>query len=129
MVGLRPDDPLRGADNTESINMRLPTGWDDAGEPSVFKKFLRAKIWQFQEGGTYPFTLSVITQLDFTSDTHSSYTETFTADADKEFEQKLLVNKAKALQFVFQNNVLHEVPCITGYEYEVAFPYRQEIKE
>jgi hypothetical protein len=127
---LERDDQYDAADNAYAINMVLPAGWDHGGEPSVYKKFLREKTWQFETSTFSAFVLTIKTMLDFGTATHSSFTQTFSASTTKELSTKLLGGqKARAIQFEFSNNVLYEVPQISGYEYEVVFPYRGDIKE
>jgi len=130
-------------DNTEAINWELPVPWDHSDEPSVFKLFLRLKTWMFANpeeflGGVLKdgsaaggFTLVVETFLNFGTTVHSLFNQVFSAITTLEvgFTKLKGGQKAQAMQVKYSNNTRGESPVVTGYEYEVTFPYRPEGKE
>lgn len=120
------------ADNTKAIDFDLPTSWDHANEPSVFKKFLRLKTWMLSaQNFIGAFTLRIRSYFEFQSTTsHSDFEETFSASTVIEQTHKLKAGQnARSMKLRFSNNVLHECPVITGYEYETKNVYRPEIKK
>lgn len=120
-------------DNTKPIAMTLPLEWDHAEEPSVFKKFLRMKTWVNSPANFIgAFTLKVRTYLNFSkAAAHTEIDQTFSSSTQTQSGPDKLrgAQRVRALQFEFSNNVAKEKPIITGYEYEVVYPYRGEMKE
>jgi len=128
------NDLYDAADNTQPIDFDVRAQWDSAEQPSVYKKFLRERTWQMNEGNFISlqmnednfvaFTLALSTYLEYsTAATDTSLNQSFSTSTTKQVRSKLKAGKARALQVAFANSTLHEAPRITGYELEVAIPF------
>jgi len=118
-------------DNTDAITFKYRTPWETAGEPSVFKKFLRQKTWLDDPtlvDGDFTLTHNIYKGFDVSS-ASSTYDKTFTASTTKNKTGKLNNSKARSLQIEFTNSTIKEAPRITGYEYETLLPYKLNIKK
>jgi len=109
------------------IRMVFRPQWDFLDEPCLDKEFLRAIVWSISAAPFIPFELTVKTYRNFNteaSDTVAVVTFSSASEVDKQID--LVLNRSKALQFEFSNERRLECPHITGYEIEVALPYRKE---
>lgn len=114
-------------DHNKAILNKIRTGGLHLDEPSLFKEFLRYKLYQFRTKSFIPFTLLLRTYKDWiTSTVHSESSMRFDASTTKEIESKLKVEKARALSFELTSSTAHECPRITGYEIAVAAPYMKD---
>jgi hypothetical protein len=145
------DDSSDYADHTEAIDFEYDTNWESLGEPTVPKKFLRLKIHSFDTEGNFEspaFSLDMKIQKDYNdidlgniqfdfggSNGESGWGASSWGDASwgavprKFVKTKLPTGKSKCTKLRFTNNSLHENVLITNYEFEIATPYRTEIKD
>lgn len=140
------------ADHAASISFIYKSNWETFGEPSIFKKWLRCKIHSLDASlddfESESFTLNLETELDYTPGVPSTQLEfdfsgsqsggwgidawgLFSWGATRLTSQlsKLKSTKAKSLRLIIKNNNLLENVLISGYEFEVATPYKEFIKE
>lgn len=123
------EDIYEAADNTLPIPWESAPQWDHAGEPSVPTTFLRQKTWIADPTllfGDVTFTVESYCDFDLTQ-VDSTYTQEFNTTT-RELQDKLLPGKARAILFKWINNVLHQRPRMSGYEYEIELPYEINIK-
>lgn len=137
-------------DHHQAIRYLYSTQWDDEGEPSVFKKALRFKM--YSEGSQVSdFTLKCRTERDHNEGlAHSSWEFVFGTASESggggygvepygvapygspvtgERRVKLRTGKHKSIRYVFENETHNENVAISGYEYEKAGPYEIQMKE
>lgn len=122
-----------------------------AGSPTVPKKFLRLKVHSLDGSAndfeSSSFTLDIKTEIDYISNTSSELTLDFGSEGSNGWgadewgkfpwgssrllaaKSKLKSVKAKSIRTIFTNSAIHENILISGYEYEVAGPYKNIIKE
>lgn len=144
---LRTVDPYDFADHGAPISWEYSFHWESLGEPSVFKKFLRLKIFALEivENDSYTVgirteanytegLLSTDSQLKFGEDDSFGYgiSEYGTAPYGDPVEQskkiKLKSDHLNSMRILLSNSELHRNVIVTGYELEVAAPFK-DIKE
>lgn len=141
------DDFTDYTDHNKSIKFTLVTSWESLGEPTLFKKFIRSKTFIRDSAKALEcpeFTLKLYLRKDFTdydigpvelkSGQLGGWGSTIWGQSlwgDRGFEgiRTKLLGKAKSLAFHYENENVNENVLITGIAYEIAAPYRQEIKE
>lgn len=139
------------ADHAEAIEAEYKTHWETLGEPSVFKKFLRLKLHSLDAAvndfETQLFKLNVTTEINY------SDVPVFTHEFDfgngstggwgsnpwgafpwgdvrlSSIKTKLGVNKARSMRLIFENNTVNKNFLLSGYELEVAAPFRIMLKD
>lgn len=137
------------ADHVGQVEFKYDTNWESLGEPSVAKKFLRIKLYAFDNDETFEspkFSLTTVLQKDyFDSDlggidftfgekvlgyANSAWDNFNWGDTtESKRKSKLPTGKAYCLKVKFTNSNVNENVLLTKYELEVATPYRLEIKE
>lgn len=137
------------ADHVNHIDFKYETNWESLGEPTIPKKFLRLKIYSFDNDETFEspkFDLVASLQKNFFESDLGSIKFNFgTAvsgwgltewgdfawgDATQsKLKSKLPTGKAACLKIRFLNENINENILLTKYELEIASPYRMEIKE
>lgn len=143
----RRDDFTDYADHNAPINFSMITSWESLGEPTLFKKFIRAKTFIRDSAKSIEcaeFTLDLYLRKDFTDYDlgpvqlysgqlggwgRTSWGEGLWGDRGFEGIKTKLFGKAKAIAFHYSNKNVNENVLISGIAYEIAAPYRQEIKE
>ena len=138
------------ADHNVAINFSYKSHWEAAGEPSVYKKFLRIKVHALDgtigDFETDKFSLDITTEHDYSQVTEASLSLDFSGGAEgwgqspwgqfiwgearlEQLTSKLSSKKAKALRVIFTNTNIQENILISGYELEIAAPFDLQIKE
>ena len=137
-------------DNMEPIQFSYTTSWEALEEPTLFKKFLRVKLYAFDSEGDFEspsFMLNAdikknysdsstgTIQLDFGAGVAGGWgaapwgSATWGSNVLETLKTKLPTGKAKALAINFNNKNINENVLLSGYELEIAGPYKKEIKE
>jgi hypothetical protein len=136
------------ADDGIAIQTKVHPQWEDGGEPSVFKKILRVKIYNMLKDVLQPtFSMSVKTEIDYQyGATHSDFVADFGSVSSLGYgygswgifawgspatifkTYKLRNSKVKTLRFLFEHNRVNEKFAISGWEYEMVAAYRKEMK-
>ncbi len=137
------------ADHHLPIAFKLGTQWLDAGEPSVFKVFLRLKAYNLlRQFLAARFTLNVKVERDFQKDStwfsfplnfgqgssagwgyFSWGTAQWGTPKKQSQKKKLRTGKAQSIRFVMENSELHQKVAISAWETEVTAPYSTAIKD
>ena len=141
------DDFTDYTDHNKAIKFKFVTSWESLGEPTLFKKFIRAKTFIRDSAKSLEskeFTLDLYLRKDFTDydigpiSLHSgqlggwgrtNWGESLWGDRGFEGISSKLFGKAKAIAFHYSNENVNENVLISGIAYEIAAPYKQEIKE
>ena len=141
------DDFTDYADHNQPVKFSLITSWESLGEPTLFKKFIRAKTFIRDSAKALEcneFTLNLYLRKDFTDYDigpvelksgqlggwgRTEWGKGLWGDRGFEGIRTKLFGKAKAIAFHYNNENLNENVLISGIAYEIAAPYRQEIKE
>lgn len=139
------------ADHNAAISISYKTHWETLGEPAVYKRFRRIKVYGVDvslnnfESST-GFGLTVTTEHDYDVSSESTITMDFTGGSLGwgnsgwgnfpwgesrlySIKNKLKSRKTRALRIAFANNTINENVLISGYELDVVAPFRLEIKE
>ena len=126
------------ADNVEAISCYWKSAWDFLGEASILKSFLALRIFSTEEVQN-AFTLGVKTEINWIKDTQSSLTvavgsggygedrwdlDAYGSPVEPTLTRKLNNNRVKSLRVVFENSEAQKNISVTGYELEVAAPYK-----
>jgi len=131
-------------DNTVPVEFSYSPQWEALGEPSVFKKFLTARIFSLEELANNELDLTVTGEANYISGVSE-----FTYDANfgpagygqsdygdvgygDQFEpairHRLGHKKYRSMRLIFENENDQENVIVTGWELEIAAPYRPQIK-
>lgn len=149
---LQNSSPYDYADHTEAISFIYKSPWLTLGEPSVFKKFLRAKIHSYDttvddfENDT--FTLRMQSEHDYdTGKQWMDITYDFSGGAIgwgqtpwgefiwgetrlSQLKKKMASKKVKSLRVILTNSTIYQNVLISGLEFQVALPYsNNQLKE
>lgn len=137
-------------DHNAAINFTYKTNWESLQEPTLPKKFLRLKMYAMDSDETFEsssFSLSVKVQRNYIKDDVGTLvmdfaglsgggwgvapwgTSTWGSNILQGLKTKLPSGKTRSLLLNFENNNANENVLISGYEMEIATPYRTEIKE
>ena len=126
------------ADNVEAIDCYWKSAWDFLGEASILKSFLALRVFSTEEAQN-AFTLGVKTEINWIKDTESSLSiavgsggygddrwdlDAYGSPVEPTLTRKLNNNRVKSLRVVFENAEHQKNILITGYELEVAAPYK-----
>lgn len=139
------------SDHQSGISWTYKTHWESMGEPALFKKFLRLKVFSLYsdiiDGEATPYTLDISTEFNYVTPAElGSFTMDFSNGSSgwgngswgsfpwgdsalAEIKGKLKVIKSRAIRLIFTNDTPLENVIISGYELEAAVPYRPFIKE
>jgi hypothetical protein len=138
------------ADHEDPIEFSYKSHWETLGEPSMFKKYRRIKIFSLDaslddfESESFEIIMGV--QNDYIDFNVSDHTFDFGGGAAGwgspawgEFswgevrlftlKHKLNQKRSKAARVTFTNNKVNENVLVSGYELDIVTPYKPEIKE
>lgn len=137
-------------DHDAAINFSYSTLWEAGGQPSLYKKFLRLKMYSldgdYRDGEIIPFSVDVAfqfnyipndigtTNLDFTGGGFGYGDDAYSDDAYGssnllEVVKRCPATKCRSFRMIFTNNELLENILISGYELELAVPFQNYVKE
>jgi hypothetical protein len=137
-------------DHDAAISFTYTTHWETAGEPAVFKKFLRLKVYALDHTlGDFEmdsFTLTVNVYGNFLTNSLGNATLDFSGGALgwgafewggvpwgeillPDLKNKLLSKKLRSQQLQFTNSTAKENILISAYELEMVAPYKPFMKE
>jgi hypothetical protein len=126
------------ADNASSIDFYWISAWDFFGEASVLKNFLAIRMFSTEDASS-EFDLVVETQVNWIKEPYSTLSVTiggggygqdqwnvdpWGSPSEPTLTRKLNNNRVKSLRVVFRNSELQKNILLTGYELEVATPYK-----
>lgn len=126
------------ADNTAALDAYWKSPWDFMGEASILKSFLAIRIFSTEEVEN-EYTITLKTERDWIKDTETEVTvdvgaggygvdrwdlDAYGSPADPTTTKKLNNNRIKALRVIFQNSEMQKNFLVSGYELEVAAPYK-----
>lgn len=148
---LRAGNTYDYADHSDAISFVYKSNWETLQEPSRFKKWLRLKIHSLDASlddfESEDFSLSIQTEADYIPVTSTDITMDFSGSQDGGWGldpwglfswgatrltsrlSKLKPVKAKSLRLIIQNSDRLENVLVSGYEFEIAAPYQDFIKE
>ena len=126
------------ADNTGAIDAYWKSPWDFMGEASILKSFIAIRIFSTEEVEN-EYTIELKTERDWIHDTETEVTvdvgaggygvdrwdlDAYGSPADPTSTKKLNNNRVKSLRVIFQNSEMQKNFLVSGYELEVAAPYK-----
>ena len=138
------------SDHTSPVRFSYDTNWESLQDPTIFKKYLRLKIYSFDQNEDFEsdfFDLDVSIQKNYIDTDTGSINFDFGkaagngwgenpwgkepwGDAPLNFlKTKLPTGKSKCLKLRFKNVDVNENVLISKYELEIAAPFKTEIKE
>jgi len=138
------DDAWDYQDNTGAISFSYSNQWEALGEPSVLKRFLSLRLFSLEDVLNNALMLTVKTEADYVAGaTKANFSYDFSADGYGASEygnepygdtfalvqkHKLSNGRFRALRAIFENQRPQENVLITGWELEIAAPYKQAFK-
>lgn len=139
------------ADHEEAISAEYKTHWETLGEPSMFKKFMRLKLFSLDASvaafETQLFKITTVVEHDFSDVPVFSHVFDFGngstggwgengwglfpwGDARlTQLKTKIAPMKAQSLRIIFSNSELNKNFLLSGHELEVSAPFAPAIKE
>ena len=143
---LKNRDEFDYADNVSGVDFTYKTNWYSNGQPSVFKRWPRLKVFGISTTSGSENLLSIQTEADYVADVTRNDTSVDLASAGAGYGNnqygnapygdnvqpnfKVKLNgKYKSMRILFSNSTVHQNIELTGWELEIATPYRLEIKE
>jgi len=129
-------------DHNQAITFTYKSPWDFFGEASVLKNYLILRVFT-TDIVPNNFTLDCETELNFVPNNPiSEFTLNVGADGygvtpygsfygdpqDSSVKHKISNGRAKSIRMIFRNDEPQTDLVITGYEFEVATPYKPAIK-
>lgn len=126
------------ADNNGAIDAYWKSPWDFMGEASILKSFIAIRIFSTEEVEN-EYTIELKTERDWIHDTETEVTidvgaggygadrwdlDAYGSPADPTSTKKLNNNRVKSLRVIFQNSEMQKNFLVSGYELEVAAPYK-----
>ena len=135
------------SDHNEAIEFKAITAWDSLTEPTVFKKFLRLKTFITDTNTVFEgssFKLDLYLRKNFSTFDYGpislesgslggwgtgAWGQTFFGDVGQEGIRTKMFGKAKSMALHFENKTINENILISGFAYEIAAPFKPEIKE
>ena len=126
------------ADNTAAISCYWKSAWDFLGEASILKSFLAVTVFST---GTVEndFTLTFRSEVNWVPDTKSEVTlqigtggygvdrwdlDPWGSPVEPTYSRKLNNNRVKSIRAVLVNDEMQKNIGVTGYEFEIAAPYK-----
>lgn len=133
-------------DNTDPITWEYYTAWYNGGEPSVFKRVTRLKVYTIPKTSASDTTLTVNTEKDYTEGftkniltmdlsgagggySVNPYGTSSYGDIDIPNVKTKLNGKFKSIRVIFSNSQDERNVELNGWELEVFMPYGAMIKE
>lgn len=126
------------ANNNSAISCYWKSAWDFLGEASILKSFISVSI--FSTGATEnDFSLTFQTEVNWIPDMKSEVTVSIGASGygvdpygtgpygsptEPTYVRKLNNNRVKSIRAVFTNSEMQKNINVTGYEFEIAAPYK-----
>lgn len=135
------------SDFNQPITTSMITSWDSLGNSSVFKKYIRLKVFctdshQAFEGNSFKLNLYLRSNFDNTDIGPieldpgvfggwgiAEYGKFAWGSRDFKGIRTKLFGKSKAIALHFKNDTINENILMSGYAMEIAAPYKPEIKE
>lgn len=137
-------------DHDAAIVFSYSSPWEAGGQPSLYKKFLRLKLYSlegdYKDGEIIPFSVVATYQFDFVPNNIGTSSLNFTggglgygddAYSDDAYGSSNLLEvvarlpstKCRSLRLILSNSTLLENILISGYEFEIVAPFKGFIKE
>ena len=137
-------------DHDQPIEFTYRTHWETAGEPAIFKKFLRLKVYSLdptlQDFEMDTFQLTMNQYGNFLVDSIGEVTLDFSGGNEgwgeagwgevpwgesllPDIKTKLNSSKLRSVQFKFSNSNYKENVLLSGYEVELNAGYKTHLKE
>ena len=117
-------------DSGNAIDFTYSFAWEHLNEPSIFKKFIRTRIYSLHatEPDMTSFNLTLTTQKDFnTSNTYTSIVnDTMTVGTPKTYKFKGMKSLAQRIKIT--NGTMNENISISAIDIEMTAPFK-DIKE
>lgn len=135
------------SDHNEAISFDALTAWDSLGDPNIFKKYLRMKVFITDTNlnfETANFKLDMYMRRNFSSldlgpiELESGYLGGWGVNEWGNFQwgdvglegiRTKMFGKARSMALRFKNETINENILISGISFEVASSYNPEIKE
>lgn len=131
-------------DEDAAISQSYKSGWEAAGEPSVFKKYMKLRCFQLEETPNSNPTITLKQEVDFNAEVTQAQTS-FTVFGlgygvsgygtepygDAGFyssERELADGHFVSSRFVFENEEHQTNSIISGWEVEMVAPYEPRFK-
>jgi len=133
-------------DHVNGIDFKYKTGWYHEGEPTIFKKYLRFKLFSLRQTGQNSFNIDLSFETDFYKDLSKGSVVIDMGNVlgyglspygiapygDVSINQKIVKVgpiKAQSIRFILENDVALENVDITGWEIEYEASYKGEMKQ
>lgn len=131
-------------DHTSAIDWDYIPQWEAVGEPSVYKRYLNLRVFSIEELQNNDLMLTIQTETDYKPDVTvaefdfdlggggygiSPYGDSSYGDTNEVARKhKLSSGRYQSLRVLFSNSEPQQNVILTGWEMEIALPYRMVMK-
>jgi hypothetical protein len=133
-------------DNSVAIDWEYDTNWYSFSEPSVFKKAIRLKAYSLNDTNNNDFTCDVLSEFNYVKDVTKhdfsldfsnggegygleSYGDSPYGSPVEPNTKHKLNGKFRSIRFKYMNSEAQQNVKLSGWELEIASPYKLAIKE
>lgn len=126
------------ADNVQAISAQWISAWDFLGEAAILKNFIALRMFTTEDAQNV-FTVKVKTEVNWIPETESDLNlvigaggygedrwdlDAWGSPSEPIVTRKLNNNRVKSLRVIFEHDEIQKNMVISGYELEVAAPYK-----
>ncbi len=138
------NDAFDYQDHTQAVAFEYSSNWEALGEPSVLKRFLKIRIFALDELVNNALHLNIKTEINYIKDAaNSEFDFEFSSDgygvseygnapygdpAELAAKNRLGQGRVRSLRVRFFNSLDQENIAMTGWELEIAAPFRPGFK-
>lgn len=132
-------------DNNTSIDFQYKSQWESLGEASVLKRFNRLRLFSLEELINNNLNIDVETEVNFVEEAPSaSFSINIPQDGygvsefgnapygdpnQPTFKTRLSAGRFRSLRIIYKNSNNQENISITGWEFEIATPFKAQFKD
>lgn len=116
------------ADHNNYIDYVFPMHWENLGDPGLFKRFLRARLFSHETRLAASTAVTLKAYVDY-STANLAYTNALTWASQLELKPKLKAEICRAMMLEISSTAYFQPFPLSGLEVEAVANFRQEMKD
>lgn len=116
------------ADHDQYINWIFPMHWENLGDPGLFKRFLRARLFSHETRLAASSAVTLKAYVDYSA-ANLAYTNALTWASQLELKPKLKAEICRAMMLEISSTAYFQPFPLSGLEIEATANFRQEMKD